>query len=157
MCETCGCGDPEIVPIEVQERILSDNDAAVTVLGLYALPVLGGSLVVDGNAQLEMLNIGIHLEGIGGSLQVTNNGELLLVETFPVLTRIGMDVPGSALWLRANHKLLELDAFPALDEVLIHAEDVGSPLRFIGAERTRGVQDAGIDQPAGADFQAIGF
>ena len=26
MCETCGCGDPEIVPIEVQERILSDND-----------------------------------------------------------------------------------------------------------------------------------
>ncbi len=27
MCETCGCGDPEIVPIEVQERILSDNDA----------------------------------------------------------------------------------------------------------------------------------
>jgi len=27
MCETCGCGDPEIVPIEVRERILSDNDA----------------------------------------------------------------------------------------------------------------------------------
>ena len=27
MCETCGCGDPEIVPIEVQSRILSDNDA----------------------------------------------------------------------------------------------------------------------------------
>jgi len=27
MCETCGCGDPEIVPVEVQERILSDNDA----------------------------------------------------------------------------------------------------------------------------------
>jgi hydrogenase nickel incorporation protein HypB len=27
MCETCGCGDPEIVPLEVQERILSENDA----------------------------------------------------------------------------------------------------------------------------------
>ncbi len=26
MCETCGCGDPEIVPIEVQESLLADND-----------------------------------------------------------------------------------------------------------------------------------
>lgn len=26
MCETCGCGDPEIVPVDVQKRILSDND-----------------------------------------------------------------------------------------------------------------------------------
>jgi hydrogenase nickel incorporation protein HypB len=27
MCDTCGCGDPEIVPVEVQTKILSDNDA----------------------------------------------------------------------------------------------------------------------------------
>jgi hydrogenase nickel incorporation protein HypB len=27
MCEDCGCGDPEIVPVEVQERILAGNDA----------------------------------------------------------------------------------------------------------------------------------
>jgi hydrogenase nickel incorporation protein HypB len=26
MCDTCGCGDPEIVPVEVQERILAGND-----------------------------------------------------------------------------------------------------------------------------------
>ena len=30
MCETCGCGDPDIVPVEVQERILSENDAQAT-------------------------------------------------------------------------------------------------------------------------------
>jgi len=26
MCETCGCGDPHLVPVEVQDRILSVND-----------------------------------------------------------------------------------------------------------------------------------
>ena len=26
MCDTCGCGDPEIVPIEVQESLLAEND-----------------------------------------------------------------------------------------------------------------------------------
>ncbi|MBZ0234979.1 MAG: hydrogenase nickel incorporation protein HypB [Deltaproteobacteria bacterium] len=27
MCTDCGCGDPDVVPVEVQHRILSDNDA----------------------------------------------------------------------------------------------------------------------------------
>jgi hydrogenase nickel incorporation protein HypB len=27
MCSDCGCGDPELVPVEVQERILAGNDA----------------------------------------------------------------------------------------------------------------------------------
>ncbi len=26
MCETCGCGDPELVPVKVQESLLSAND-----------------------------------------------------------------------------------------------------------------------------------
>ena len=26
MCETCGCGDPHLVPVEIQDRILSVND-----------------------------------------------------------------------------------------------------------------------------------
>ena len=33
MCETCGCGDPEIVPIEVQARILSDEPTTLESLG----------------------------------------------------------------------------------------------------------------------------
>jgi hydrogenase nickel incorporation protein HypB len=48
MCETCGCGDPEIVPIEVQERILSDNDAQAAhnrehfeALGILAINLMG--------------------------------------------------------------------------------------------------------------------
>ena len=27
MCKTCGCGDPEIVPVDVHARILSGNEA----------------------------------------------------------------------------------------------------------------------------------
>ena len=26
MCETCGCGDPDVVPVEVQESLLAAND-----------------------------------------------------------------------------------------------------------------------------------
>ncbi len=26
MCKTCGCGDPELVPVELHERILAEND-----------------------------------------------------------------------------------------------------------------------------------
>ena len=26
MCETCGCGDPEVVPIEIQTNLLAEND-----------------------------------------------------------------------------------------------------------------------------------
>jgi hydrogenase nickel incorporation protein HypB len=26
MCDTCGCGDPEVVPIEIRQNILADND-----------------------------------------------------------------------------------------------------------------------------------
>jgi hydrogenase nickel incorporation protein HypB len=26
MCDTCGCGDPEVVPVEIRESLLKDND-----------------------------------------------------------------------------------------------------------------------------------
>ena len=44
----------------------------------------------------------------------------------------------------------------AFDDRLVHAEHVAAPLRFVGAERTGCVQDAGRNQPAGAPFEAIG-
>jgi hydrogenase nickel incorporation protein HypB len=30
MCQDCGCGDPDVVPIDVQHRILAKNDAAAS-------------------------------------------------------------------------------------------------------------------------------
>src|ERR1044071_8104252 len=30
MCQDCGCGDPDVVPIDVQHRILAKNDATAS-------------------------------------------------------------------------------------------------------------------------------
>jgi hydrogenase nickel incorporation protein HypB len=48
MCETCGCGDPEIVPVELQESLLAENDHVAAHnrdhfrrLGLTAINLMG--------------------------------------------------------------------------------------------------------------------
>jgi len=48
MCDTCGCGDPEIVPVEIQEHILAGNDAQAahnrehfTAAGVLAINLMG--------------------------------------------------------------------------------------------------------------------
>ena len=47
--------------------------------------------------------------------------------------------------------------FAAFDEALIHAKDIAAPLRFVGAEAAGGVENTGVDEPAGAGFEAVGF
>ena len=47
--------------------------------------------------------------------------------------------------------------FASFDEVLIHTEDVRTPLWLIGAERTWGVEDARIDQPTRTRLKLIGL
>jgi len=59
MCDTCGCGDPEIVPVEVREKILSDNDhraahnrhhfreAGVVALNLMGSPGAGKTALLE--------------------------------------------------------------------------------------------------------------
>lgn len=46
--------------------------------------------------------------------------------------------------------------FAALDQRLIHAEDVAAPLRFISAKGTGGVKNARRNQPTSAGLEAIG-
>ena len=47
--------------------------------------------------------------------------------------------------------------FAALDEVLIHAENVAAPLRLVGAEAAGRVKNARIDEPAGAGLETVGL
>ena len=47
--------------------------------------------------------------------------------------------------------------FAAFDQALIHAEDIAAPLRLVGAERAGRVEDARVDEPAGAGLEAIGL
>jgi len=63
MCETCGCGDHELVPVEVAERLLAANDHAaahnrahfaahgVTALNLMGSPGSGKTAVLEASAK----------------------------------------------------------------------------------------------------------
>jgi len=63
MCDTCGCGDPDVVPIEVQARILSDNDrqarhnrahfeeAGVLAINMMGSPGAGKTAVLEATSR----------------------------------------------------------------------------------------------------------
>jgi hydrogenase nickel incorporation protein HypB len=64
MCATCGCGDTDIVPVPVHERILANNDRAarhnrehfhdhhVTVINLMGSPGSGKTAVLEATARM---------------------------------------------------------------------------------------------------------
>jgi hydrogenase nickel incorporation protein HypB len=63
MCSTCGCGDPELVPVELHEKILAGNDRAarrnrehfaehgVLALNLMGSPGAGKTAVLEATAR----------------------------------------------------------------------------------------------------------
>lgn len=63
MCQDCGCGDPEVVPIDVQHRILAKNDAtaahnrahliedAIFCVNLMGSPGAGKTAVLEATAR----------------------------------------------------------------------------------------------------------
>lgn len=64
MCDTCGCGDPEIVPVDVHDKILAGNDRiaahnrehfkerGVTAINLMGSPGAGKTAVLEATARL---------------------------------------------------------------------------------------------------------
>jgi hydrogenase nickel incorporation protein HypB len=87
MCEDCGCGDPRIVPVKVQERILADNDRTaqhnrehfadhrVLALNLMGSPGSGKTALLEATAKLasKWLRIG----AVSGDLATDNDGARL--------------------------------------------------------------------------------
>ena len=63
MCDTCGCGDPEIVPVEIHDKILAGNDrtaahnrehfreSAVVAVNLMGSPGSGKTAVLEATAR----------------------------------------------------------------------------------------------------------
>jgi hydrogenase nickel incorporation protein HypB len=63
MCESCGCGDPQIVSVEVHDRILSDNDrqaahnrehfaaSGVVAINLMGSPGAGKTAILEATAK----------------------------------------------------------------------------------------------------------
>ncbi|MFW2387282.1 MAG: hydrogenase nickel incorporation protein HypB [Polyangiales bacterium] len=132
MCETCGCGDPEIVPIEVKERILSDNDAQAghnrshfEGLGLLAINLMG-SPGAGKTAVLEATS-----KAAGGRLKLgAVSGDLATDRDANRLNASGVVsatiTTGSACHLDARLVHHALHQFPSNDRDIFFIENVGN-------------------------------
>jgi len=86
MCETCGCGDPELVPVEIQESLLASNDrtarhnrehfdgAGVTAINLMGSPGSGKTALLEATARAAD---GWRLGAMSGDLATERDAERL--------------------------------------------------------------------------------
>ena len=87
MCESCGCGDPEVVPVDVHDRILAGNDRTaahnrehfhdrhVTAINLMGSPGAGKTAILETTAR--MLGSRHRLGALAGDLATDNDAERL--------------------------------------------------------------------------------
>jgi len=132
MCETCGCGDPEIVPIEVQERILSDNDAQAThnrshfkdlgvlAINLMGSPGAGKTAVLEATAKAAAGRL--RLGAVSGDLATDRDADRLNASGI-VATTI---TTGSACHLDARLVHHAMHGFPSNDRDIFFIENVGN-------------------------------
>ncbi|HET7786398.1 MAG TPA: hydrogenase nickel incorporation protein HypB [Myxococcales bacterium] len=83
MCQDCGCGDNELVPVAVQERLLAANDrtashnrrhfeeASVLALNLMGSPGSGKTAVLEATARLA--GKGLRIGAVSGDLETDND------------------------------------------------------------------------------------
>ena len=87
MCDTCGCGDPDIVPVDVHDRILAGNDRTaahnrehfhdrgVVAVNLMGSPGAGKTAVLEATAQ--RLSGGQRLGALAGDLATERDADRL--------------------------------------------------------------------------------
>lgn len=131
MCETCGCGDPAIVPVEVHETLLAGNDRSARhnrehfrEQGVVAVNLMGS----PGSGKTALLEATARTSGVGklGAL----SGDLATSNDADRLERAGIRsvaiTTGSACHLDAAlvHHALHDFAWHDLD--LLFIENVGN-------------------------------
>lgn len=132
MCESCGCGDSDLVPVEIQERILSGNErtarhnrehfeaADVFAVNLMGSPGSGKTAVLETTARAGH---GLAIGAMSGDLATDNDAERLRAAGIPAVSI----TTGSACHLDAElvHRALHsLDDWRHLD--LLFIENVGN-------------------------------
>jgi hydrogenase nickel incorporation protein HypB len=87
MCQDCGCGDTNLVPLDVQKRILSRNDSVAThnrehfakrgilAVNLMGSPGSGKTAVLEATARA--FNGGARLAAVAGDLATDNDAQRL--------------------------------------------------------------------------------
>ena len=132
MCETCGCGDPHMVPVEVQDRILSVNDRqaahnrehfaahGVLAINLMGSPGSGKTAVLEATARAFAGRFG--LAAIAGDLETERDADRLRAAGIPAHAI----TTGSACHLDAEmvHRALHHDSLH--DANLLFVENVGN-------------------------------
>jgi hydrogenase nickel incorporation protein HypB len=132
MCDTCGCGDGELVPVEIQERILSANERTarhnrdhfgeegVLAINLMGSPGSGKTALLEATARARS---GLRIGAMSGDLATDRDAERLRRAGIPDAVSI---TTGSACHLDAElvHKALHGLDWHGLD--LLFIENVGN-------------------------------
>jgi len=132
MCETCGCGDPDIVPVEIQESILAVNDHqaehnrehfirdGVLAINLMGSPGSGKTALLEATA--GALGEGHELAALSGDLATDNDAARLRAAGIPSLSI----TTGSACHLDAKMVHHALHDAPWQSSDLLFIENVGN-------------------------------
>ncbi len=132
MCQTCGCGDPEIVPVEIQTAVLAENDHRAThnrahlrehgvvALNLMGSPGSGKTALLEATA--AALAGRRRMAAVSGDLETDRDAERLRKAGIPAATI----TTGSACHLDAAmlHRALHEIPLEGLD--LFFIENVGN-------------------------------
>jgi hydrogenase nickel incorporation protein HypB len=132
MCESCGCGDPGVLPVEIQANLLEANERAaahnrkhfrehdVLAVNLMGSPGSGKTSVLEATARV--LTGRWRFGALSGDLATDNDGERLRQAGIPSLSL----TTGTACHLDADlvHKGLHEIPWREMDVVVI--ENVGN-------------------------------
>ncbi|MBK7585897.1 MAG: hydrogenase nickel incorporation protein HypB [Myxococcales bacterium] len=132
MCETCGCGDPELVPVELSRQLLAENDrtarhnrehfeeAGVLAINLMGSPGSGKTALLE--ALARAVGTSVRLGAVSGDLATDRDAERLRAAGIP---SVGITT-GSACHLDARLVHRALHDFPWRDTDLFFIENVGN-------------------------------
>jgi len=132
MCESCGCGDPEIVPVEIHDRILAGNDRTARhnrehfaergtlAVNLMGSPGAGKTAVLEATGR--GLAGGLRLGALTGDLETDRDAQRLMRVGIPSVSI----TTGSACHLDAELVHRALHGFPTGDLDLLFIENVGN-------------------------------
>ncbi len=132
MCTTCGCGDPELVPVELHQRILAGNDrtaahnrehfvaAGVLALNLMGSPGSGKTAVLEATARA--LGGRFRLGAVSADLATDNDARRLQAAGIPSRAI----TTGQACHLDAELVHRALHDFPWRQTDVFFVENVGN-------------------------------
>jgi hydrogenase nickel incorporation protein HypB len=132
MCDSCGCGDTKIVPVELHERILAGNDRqaqhnrrhfeedGVLAVNLMGSPGSGKTALLEATARA--MGGALRIGAVNGDLATDNDAERLRAAGIP---SVGITT-GQACHLDAEmvHEALHHPPWKAID--LLFIENVGN-------------------------------